>query len=1022
MKTQISRNSHRPEQRYAGVYQQQGRMVTDADWNELMDIVRGQLEDALADLVQRGTPLEGGVLINDDLTIRPGVVYTSGGRAILPGVADVAYGAQPDLPRVPSLPDGEHVLYADVWQRSVTALEAPELVDPALHGADTTTRTQTLVQIKACPATIDPENPAENPSRGDARLDLDLRESTSRRDPCDPCAQVTSDADTGVGNYLFRLEVHQVHWSGGAVPVVDAVTLKWSSENGSEQCRAGDEPVGFVGAEWIYEFYDHDSERHLGRHWLSSAAYPRIGVLVADGYPNPVDHPADRPFVRRWDGYCVLRRSGSSWHLMEGQERGNALSVDPVGFDGGVNDTVKLSDQLEVHLTRLTLRLELQNRVFMAGDYWLAPVRELTHQAEGADGAVLVGGEPSGVEHHYLKLARVQMASGFPTAVARFDSDADRRRMEFPALTALRARDVGFEERCNELYHGAENVQQALDALCQINAADINYKVPTCPRDPREPPTVQSLLREALRGRWPDGDRDGKESVKDVLDALLCELDAAKLPFSNPCPTRFGTADNVQDALAALCEIPASEISYQPDPSCELSDQPDVTNVQAALDALCARPTGGGGGCRVSVGEQGGEFATVNEALKKLLDEGHRDLCLCLLPGEHAVQEPIEISVENLHLSITGCESSSSRLQFGSHSLSLEAGSVSFSRLGMDLSAVRTQAVIKAEQISFDAVTAFGFVAKTPLLVLDASDHLRLSDSRIEVHTAKAFELPKQILAPSGDWVRLFDTPDGAAFRRQILRPLGEMIALPANQRRAIVDEISRNVEAMANALSPPERASYAGFTQALAARRRPSLETLVKVTVLIRLAASGARVAPALVISNPTGAASLTANEILGITGIYGTPGNSAPSHNDISKLKELIESGQVTFATSDQDLRLHNNRFGRLSIAGESMEQLAAVIAAGGGEVTGLFAAAYIAENRFLLPGNSVMAGGHSWNGNRFEYEMGWPDLGLNAGLVVGENATYVATCARHNDVVLTDATRRSSEAANLGISISS
>ncbi len=35
MKTEISRDSHQPKKRYSGVYQQQGRMLTDADWNNL---------------------------------------------------------------------------------------------------------------------------------------------------------------------------------------------------------------------------------------------------------------------------------------------------------------------------------------------------------------------------------------------------------------------------------------------------------------------------------------------------------------------------------------------------------------------------------------------------------------------------------------------------------------------------------------------------------------------------------------------------------------------------------------------------------------------------------------------------------------------------------------------------------------------------------------------------------------------------------------------------------------------------
>ena len=55
MKTQISRISHWPEKRYSGVYQQQGRMITDADWNELVELLKARVDGALADAVGSGT-------------------------------------------------------------------------------------------------------------------------------------------------------------------------------------------------------------------------------------------------------------------------------------------------------------------------------------------------------------------------------------------------------------------------------------------------------------------------------------------------------------------------------------------------------------------------------------------------------------------------------------------------------------------------------------------------------------------------------------------------------------------------------------------------------------------------------------------------------------------------------------------------------------------------------------------------------------------------------------------------------
>ena len=56
MKTQISRASFNAANNYSGVYQQMGRMVTDADWNELTEVIKFQMMDTLQDVIGSGTP------------------------------------------------------------------------------------------------------------------------------------------------------------------------------------------------------------------------------------------------------------------------------------------------------------------------------------------------------------------------------------------------------------------------------------------------------------------------------------------------------------------------------------------------------------------------------------------------------------------------------------------------------------------------------------------------------------------------------------------------------------------------------------------------------------------------------------------------------------------------------------------------------------------------------------------------------------------------------------------------------
>ena len=78
MKSQISRHSHDPAKRYSGVFQQQGRMITDADWNELQAIVKTRLDEALRDVVGGGVPSRrplGVRFTGSTFEIVPGVLY-----------------------------------------------------------------------------------------------------------------------------------------------------------------------------------------------------------------------------------------------------------------------------------------------------------------------------------------------------------------------------------------------------------------------------------------------------------------------------------------------------------------------------------------------------------------------------------------------------------------------------------------------------------------------------------------------------------------------------------------------------------------------------------------------------------------------------------------------------------------------------------------------------------------------------------------------------------------------------------
>ena len=445
MKTEISRDSHQPDKRYTGVYQQQGRMLTDADWNELVEILKDRLKESLKDIVgnQAGslgaTPRHRALQLIADVSesfrLKPGQIYIDGDYATLPGDSDIAYDAQHDyFPTPPSKPDSgtNYYVYADIWERTVTQLYDPRIRDKALHGADTCTRKQSMVQIKWCEESIDPEDKMQNPYKGNAELTLTLTNKTTDPDTCDPCVSEL-DIDSKVGNYLFRVEVHDVK---GPADNPTEISLKWSSENGAEQYIAlADKkqmPSEFITDKWNYEFYDDHCEKHLGVHH-DEAWQPARGLLThikPPGNSYSIEHEiqgSENPetlYIRRWDGFCTLDLTNDT---VTGYDKDVSLSL------GGGDDLgdVILNSSVTINLSAITLGLTLDGHQLVAGDYWIVDVRESEHDPlDEATNKLLVNELPAGIKHQYLKL-------GYVINKVLQDNPENDRKLSFPSLSEM---------------------------------------------------------------------------------------------------------------------------------------------------------------------------------------------------------------------------------------------------------------------------------------------------------------------------------------------------------------------------------------------------------------------------------------------------------------------------------------------------------------------------------------------------------------------------------------------------------
>jgi ribosomal protein L7/L12 len=446
MKIQISGNGFCEDKQFSGVYLQQGRMLLDADWNEQVDISQNALKGVMADVIGSGIPKNGGVTIDTNGRISKGLFYANGERVELKTTVNLLKS----LPAVPS--SQELVFYADVFEREITAVEDPDVCDPALYGADTCTRTQKVVQSRWIKKTLF----SGLSQTGKSRCKI------QRMSQIPPC--------------LFRLEIHDINLAK------KQLTLKWSFENGAEQYRADEYPKDFAAGNWVYEYFDAQSEGFYG--FNPSGSTLQRPVLTLDIENNPGNHK----FVRRWDGFATIEYSQVTQGILKKGKLSslyhhNGLQLDPnlgQGIGGAIGYGTA-GNIFSVNLGSLLVELSLDMNALFVGDYWQVKIREQYSDL------LLNQALPNGYRHHYIKLAEkkpsrpLQMIDGRPAA--------------FPSLTTLTSGDIAGAT-------DGQTVAQELQTLADKNAV-LDGRLDTCESDIAElrEAIIQNEQRLALWGR-----------------------------------------------------------------------------------------------------------------------------------------------------------------------------------------------------------------------------------------------------------------------------------------------------------------------------------------------------------------------------------------------------------------------------------------------------------------------------------------------------------------------------------------
>jgi hypothetical protein len=450
MKGDFSRTTFAPGKHYSGVHMQQGRVQLDADWNENLDLLRHRIETEAADVIgASGVPVHAaafGVITKDadlsdaekawltDQGIAPtgaSDFYLTQGRAYVDGILvenehTIPVSQQPSvLPKgkVPVSLPGVYVLYLDVWERLITALEDPDIREVALGGPDTAARTQVIWQavlarvgeVGESITCSDKLAPWPEASRGK----LSARAHAEEK-PSSPCVVPPGAGYTRLENQLYRVEIHAGTAEG-------TPTFKWSRDNGSIAVPIVDFSVDGNDTKIRTAGLGRDGE--LGLRELD-------WVEVSDDASELAGRPGTLARIDRIDAGNILTLSVS----ISGYNADLHAKVRRWDSAGELTVTVPADNDGYIPL-EAGVEIKFAIDTFRTGDYWLIPARTVPGQygdvewPKDGDNNPLAQ-LPFGIQHHYCRLAvlSVQMTDE-QTHVTVID---DCRR-QFPPLTELPA-------------------------------------------------------------------------------------------------------------------------------------------------------------------------------------------------------------------------------------------------------------------------------------------------------------------------------------------------------------------------------------------------------------------------------------------------------------------------------------------------------------------------------------------------------------------------------------------------------
>ncbi|WP_223525354.1 Ig-like domain-containing protein [Pseudomonas sp. A-B-26] len=970
MKADLTRSTDKPDQHYRAVRMQQGRVQLDADWNEQQDILNRRIESETVDTIGHS----GGPLAN------PGFLLTGNGKNIGIGIghyyvegllcenaSQVPATSQPHLPgnvspvlpanasllplppaNAPQLveikvydnngapidpPDGIYLGYLEAWLRHITALEDPLIREVALGGPDSATRDQLLWQVKLLRA-------------GDIGADLNCLSAlaawttlTTAADgklaaraepstpPKDPCLLAPEAGYRRLENLLYRVEIHD----DGSVSADQR--YKWSRDNGSIETRvvrwlgeptADEFEVASLGRDaylaitagcWL-EFFD-DTYELLGRPGTLVQVLKTEGNIVtldlasATGSLDKALYLSN-PRVRRWDGWAKLVPAAANLN----------------------SGWVELEEGVEIKFIPGKYRV---------GDFWTIPARTATADIEWP----LVANKPAfqspqGVLRAFTRLALLNCQAGVWSTLS------DCRQL-FPALTEL----------TNLYYVGGDGQEvmpnplapQNLPLPSPLEVAVFNGKFPVAGAE---------VSFSVSDGTLPNGTASqiiatGADGIASVIWSLAPGV------LNQTCTAQLLEAGQVAAGKYNVLHFSASlsvatQVAYDPAKCADMAAQ-GIHTVQDALDALCQKNHGGG--CCTSVGV-GGEFENLDIALKALLEQGQRDICLCLLPGEHHLADSIDqVAPNGTHLFIHGSGPASRLVLRNQEFNCFDFASLTF--LDFDIvmlgenQCLRFQGNqhLRLQRMRLSGLTVPGI----SLVQIDDAQRIDLSACLINAYSSSGTQHARELF----DAIPLLAPLEAAmkSGKGELFAPIPSKVvdafaAFSAAQRKAFGQQVDRR-QVVLNTDEILALSTLRSDIEQGASQRRLRL-SLDRLRTELMLNHTGF----ALALGDAEADTLLADNQINGRVSLYGEA--KSDEALDLDFLKNLgvaFSRGRVRLKPGYGELRLRNNRLQTLRLGDAMLDRLRQLAgSADGGEVEGCYRSLLADSNTLVGTENLLLA----------------------------------------------------------------